>query len=124
MSESEQPAISGDQLLAVLADLGIGDTRRVSVDAPIIEALCLAHQQLEEGEPGLAMNTLESELAEPEGPQTLEMGAAAFVLRGRAHEAQGRPYNAKLDYEMALNLNPTHPSATEALSRLNRPTSN
>ena len=120
MPDSEQPVTSGEELTELLVSLGISDPSALAPDDPVIEALCLAHRQLEDGEPGLAMHTIESELAEPEGPQTREMGAAGFVLRARAHEAQGRPYNAKLDYEMALNLNPTHPYAGDAMRRLNK----
>ena len=85
------------------------------------DAIFQAHAEIEQGQPGLAIHTLDTELGEAEQPRTLDIGAAAFFLRGRAHEAQGRDYHARIDYELALKLQPAHQLAHEALQRLNRP---
>ncbi len=121
MSEGNRQTAPGEAVIAVLIEMGISDPRAIGLDHPGIVALCLAHDQLTEGKPGLAMHTLETELGEPGEPQPIEVGAAAFVLRGRAHEAQGRFYHARIDYDLALKLNPRHAFAAEAMQRLNRP---
>ena len=66
------------------------------------------------------MHTLEVELGEPDTPQPMEIGAAAFVLRGKAHEAQDRTYHARIDYEYALKMRPNIPYASEAIRRIDR----
>ena len=70
--------------------------------------------------PGLAMHTLEVELGEPDTPMPIEVGAAAFVLRGKAHEAQDRAYHARIDYEYALKMRANIPFASEAIRRIDR----
>ena len=121
MSDPQPQPDAPEAAIAMLIELGISDPRALGLDHPGIAALRLAHDQLTEGKPGLAMHTLETELGEPEEPQPIEVGAAAFVLRGRAHEAQGRLYHARIDYDLALKLNPRHAFAAEAMRRLNQP---
>ena len=101
---------------ALRRELGLSE----GTDHPGVEALRHAHRLLAEGKPGLAMHALETELAEPDEPQPMEIGAAAFALRGRAHEAQGRLYHARIDYDLALRMNPRHAFAAEAMRRIDR----
>ncbi len=101
---------------ALRRELGLSE----GIDHPGVAALLHARQLLAEGKPGLAMHALETELAEPDEPQPMEIGAAAFALRGRAHEAQGRLYHARIDYDLALKMNPRHAFAAEAMRRIDR----
>tara|TARA_Y100000588_G_scaffold391059_1_gene498526 strand:- start:1883 stop:2248 length:366 start_codon:yes stop_codon:yes gene_type:complete len=120
VSEADQEIANNEVLFAVLVELGVTNARTLGLDHPGITALCDAHRQLENGKPGLAMHTLEVELGEPETPMPIEVGAAAFVLRGKAHEAQNRAYHARIDYEYALKMRPNLPFATEAIRRIDR----
>ena len=115
MDDAEREA-----LFAMLAEVGVANARALGLDHPGVAALCDAHRQLEEGQPGLAMHTLEVELGEPETPMPIEIGAAAFVLRGKAHEAQDRAYHARIDYEYALKMRAGIPFASEAIRRIDR----
>jgi hypothetical protein len=105
---------------AMLEELGVANARALGLDHPGLVALRDADRQLQEGQPGLAMHTLEVELGEPETPMPIEIGAAAFVLRGKAHEAQDRSYHARIDYEYALKMRPDIPYASDAIRRIDR----
>ncbi len=120
MSEADRGIDESEALFAVLVELGVTNARALGLDHPGVVALCDAHRQLEEGQPGLAMHTLEVELGEPESPMPIEVGAAAFVLRGKAHEAQDRSYHARIDYEYALKMRANIPFASEAIRRIDR----
>ena len=120
MSEADRGVDESEALFAVLVELGVTNARTLGLDHPGVVALCDAHRQLEEGQPGLAMHTLEVELGEPETPMPIEVGAAAFVLRGKAHEAQDRSYHARIDYEYALKMRANIPFASEAIRRIDR----
>ncbi len=120
MSEADRGVDESEALFAVLVELGVTNARALGLDHPGVVALCDAHRQLEEGQPGLAMHTLEVELGEPESPMPIEVGAAAFVLRGKAHEAQDRAYHARIDYEYALKMRANIPFASEAIRRIDR----
>ena len=120
MSEADRGVDESEALFAVLVELGVTNARALGLDHPGVVALCDAHRQLEEGQPGLAMHTLEVELGEPETPMPIEVGAAAFVLRGKAHEAQDRAYHARIDYEYALKMRANIPFASEAIRRIDR----
>ncbi len=120
MSEADRGIDESEALFAVLVELGVTNARALGLDHPGVVALCDAHRQLEEGQPGLAMHTLEVELGEPETPMPIEVGAAAFVLRGKAHEAQDRAYHARIDYEYALKMRANIPFASEAIRRIDR----
>ncbi len=119
MSDADQ-AQDSEAVFAMLAELGVTTARELGLDHPGVVALCDAQRQLDEGKPGLAMHTLEVELGEPDTPQPMEIGAAAFVLRGKAHEAQDRTYHARIDYEYALKMRPNIPYASEAIRRIDR----
>ncbi|MCY4391366.1 MAG: hypothetical protein OXE43_04845 [Chloroflexi bacterium] len=120
MSDTDSGIDESEALFAVLVELGVTNARALGLDHPGVVALCDAHRQLEEGQPGLAMHTLEVELGEPESPMPIEVGAAAFVLRGKAHEAQDRAYHARIDYEYALKMRANIPFASEAIRRIDR----
>lgn len=120
MSEENRGVDESEALFTVLVELGVTNARALGLDHPGVVALCDAHRQLEEGQPGLAMHTLEVELGEPETPMPIEVGAAAFVLRGKAHEAQDRAYHARIDYEYALKMRANIPFASEAIRRIDR----
>ncbi len=120
MSDTDSGIDESEALFAVLVELGVTNARALGLDHPGVVALCDAHRQLEEGQPGLAMHTLEVELGEPETPMPIEVGAAAFVLRGKAHEAQDRAYHARIDYEYALKMRANIPFASEAIRRIDR----
>ena len=92
MDEADRGMDDSGALFAMLEEVGVANARALGLDHPGIVALCHANRQLEEGNPGLAMHTLEVELGEPDTPMPIEVGAAAFVLRGKAHEAQDRAY--------------------------------
>ena len=120
MTEADRGVDDSEGLFAMLAELGVANARALGLDHPGVEALCHANRQLEDGKPGLAMHTLEVELGEPETPMPIEVGAAAFVLRGKAHEAQDRAYHARIDYEYALKMRANIPFASEAIRRIDR----
>ncbi|MXY72001.1 MAG: hypothetical protein F4Y97_03055 [Dehalococcoidia bacterium] len=120
MSDADQGIGDGEAVFAMLEELGVANARALGLEHPGVVALCDANQQLEDGEPGLAMHTLEVELGEPDTPMPMEIGAAAFVLRGKAHEAQDRAYHARIDYEYALKMRPNIPYASEAIRRIDR----
>ncbi len=120
MSDADQGTRDSDAVFTMLEELGVTNARALGLDHPGVVALCDANQQLEDGQPGLAMHTLEVELGEPETPMPIEVGAAAFVLRGKAHEAQDRAYHARIDYEYALKMRPNIPYASEAIRRIDR----
>ena len=120
MSDADQGAGDSEAVFAMLEALGVTNARALGLEHPGVVALCDANQQLEDGEPGLAMHTLEVELGEPDTPMPMEIGAAAFVLRGKAHEAQDRAYHARIDYEYALKMRPNIPYASEAIRRIDR----
>ena len=120
MSDAEQGIDDGEAVFAMLEELGVTNARALGLDHPGVAALRHANRQLEEGQPGLAMHTLEVELGEPETPMPMEIGAAAFVLRGKAHEAQDRAYHARIDYEYALKMRPNIAYASEAIRRIDR----
>jgi len=120
VSDTDSGIDESEALFAVLVELGVTNARALGLDHPGVVALCDAHRQLEEGQPGLAMHTLEVELGEPESPMPIEVGAAAFVLRGKAHEAQDRAYHARIDYEYALKMRANIPFASEAIRRIDR----
>lgn len=120
MSDADQGTGDSEAVFAMLEELGVANARALGLDHPGVLALRDANQQLEEGQPGLAMHTLEVELGEPETPMPIEVGAAAFVLRGKAHEAQDRAYHARIDYEYALKMRPNIPFASEAIRRIDR----
>lgn len=120
MSDAEQGTPDSEAVFAMLEELGVASARTLGLDHPGVAALCDANRQLEEGQPGLAMHTLEVELGEPDSPQPMEIGAAAFVLRGKAHEAQDRAYHARIDYEYALKMRANIPYAIEAIRRIDR----
>ena len=120
MSDADQGIDDGEAVFAMLEELGVTNARALGLDHPGVAALRHANRQLEEGQPGLAMHTLEVELGEPDTPQPMEIGAAAFVLRGKAHEAQDRAYHARIDYEYALKMRANIPYAIEAIRRIDR----
>ena len=120
MSDADQGTQDSEAVFAMLEELGVASARTLGLDHPGVVALCDANRQLEEGQPGLAMHTLEVELGEPETPMPIEIGAAAFVLRGKAHEAQDRAYHARIDYEYALKMRPDIPFASDAIRRIDR----
>ncbi len=120
VESTDREAERDEDLFAMLDEMGVRSARALGLDHPGVVALCDAHRQLEAGQPGLAMHTLEVELGEPETPQPIEIGAAAFVLRGKAHEAQGRAYHARIDYDLALKMLPNLPFASEAMRRIDR----
>ncbi len=120
MSDADQGIDDGEAAFAMLEELGVTNARALGLDHPGVAALRHANRQLEEGQPGLAMHTLEVELGEPETPMPMEIGAAAFVLRGKAHEAQDRAYHARIDYEYALKMRPNIAYASEAIRRIDR----
>ncbi|MXZ88082.1 MAG: hypothetical protein F4081_09375 [Dehalococcoidia bacterium] len=120
MSDADQGTGDSEAVFAMLEELGVVSARTLGLDHPGVVALCDANRQLEEGRPGLAMHTLEVELGEPDSPQPMEIGAAAFVLRGKAHEAQDRAYHARIDYEYALKMRANIPYAIEAIRRIDR----
>ncbi|MXX18300.1 MAG: hypothetical protein F4X03_13250 [Dehalococcoidia bacterium] len=120
MSDADQGAGDSEAVFAMLEELGVTNARELGLDHPGVVALLDASQQLDEGQPGLAMHTLEVELGEPDTPMPMEVGAAAFVLRGKAHEAQDRAYHARIDYEYALKMRPNIPYASEAIRRIDR----
>ena len=120
MSDTDPEAQDSEAVFAMLEELGVASARTLGLDHPGVVALCDANRQLEEGQPGLAMHTLEVELGEPETPMPIEVGAAAFVLRGKAHEAQDRAYHARIDYEYALKMRPDIPFASDAIRRIDR----
>ena len=120
MSDADQGIDDGEAVFAMLEELGVTNARALGLDHPGVAALRHANRQLEEGQPGLAMHTLEVELGEPETPMPMEIGAAAFVLRGKAHEAQDRAYHARIDYEYALKMRPNIAYASEAIRRIDR----
>ncbi len=120
MSDADQGARDSEAVFAMLDELGVTNARALGLEHPGVVALCDANQQLEDGQPGLAMHTLEVELGEPDTPMPMEIGAAAFVLRGKAHEAQDRAYHARIDYEYALKMRPNIPYASEAIRRIDR----
>ena len=120
MNDADRGMEESEAVFAMLAELGVASARELGLDHPGVVALCDAQRQLDEGKPGLAMHTLEVELGEPDSPQPMEIGAAAFVLRGKAHEAQDRAYHARIDYEYALKMRPNIPYATEAIRRIDR----
>lgn len=120
MSDADQGIDDGEAAFAMLEELGVTNARALGLDHPGVAALRHANRQLEEGQPGLAMHTLEVELGEPDTPQPMEIGAAAFVLRGKAHEAQDRAYHARIDYEYALKMRPNIAYASEAIRRIDR----
>ena len=118
VSAANQEGDAREAAFAMLEELGVAGARALGLDHPGVAALRHAHAQLEAGQPGLAMHTLEVELGEPDSPQPMEIGAAAFVLRGKAHEAQDRAYHARIDYEYALKMRPGIPFAAEAIRRI------
>ena len=120
MSDADPGIDDGEAVFAMLEELGVTNARALGLDHPGVAALRHANRQLEEGQPGLAMHTLEVELGEPETPMPMEIGAAAFVLRGKAHEAQDRAYHARIDYEYALKMRPNIAYASEAIRRIDR----
>ncbi len=120
MSDADHGGGDSEAVFAMLEELGVTTARELGLDHPGVVALCDAQRQLDEGKPGLAMHTLEVELGEPDTPQPMEIGAAAFVLRGKAHEAQDRTYHARIDYEYALKMRPNIPYASEAIRRIDR----
>ncbi|MYH67221.1 MAG: hypothetical protein F4152_01190 [Dehalococcoidia bacterium] len=120
MSDADQGTGDSEAVFTMLEELGVVSARTLGLDHPGVVALCDANRQLEEGQPGLAMHTLEVELGEPDSPQPMEIGAAAFVLRGKAHEAQDRAYHARIDYEYALKMRANIPYAIEAIRRIDR----
>ena len=120
MSDADRGTDDSEAVFAMLEGLGVANARALGLEHPGVVALCDANQQLEDGEPGLAMHTLEVELGEPDTPMPMEIGAAAFVLRGEAHEAQDRSYHARIDYEYALKMRPNIPFASEAIQRIDR----
>ncbi|MDE2669340.1 MAG: hypothetical protein OXI51_06760 [Chloroflexota bacterium] len=120
MSDSDRGTDDSEPVFAMLEELGVTNARALGLEHPGVVALCDANQQLEDGQPGLAMHTLEVELGEPDTPMPMEIGAAAFVLRGKAHEAQDRAYHARIDYEYALKMRPNIPYASEAIRRIDR----
>ncbi|MXW25601.1 MAG: hypothetical protein F4Z77_04775 [Dehalococcoidia bacterium] len=120
MSDADQGTGDSEAVFAMLEELGVVSARTLGLDHPGVVALCDANRQLEEGQPGLAMHTLEVELGEPDSPQPMEIGAAAFVLRGKAHEAQDRAYHARIDYEYALKMRANIPYAIEAIRRIDQ----
>ena len=120
MSDADRGTDDSEAVFAMLEALGVTNARALGLEHPGVVALCDANQQLEDGQPGLAMHTLEVELGEPDTPMPMEIGAAAFVLRGKAHEAQDRAYHARIDYEYALKMRPNIPYASEAIRRIDR----
>ena len=120
MSDADRGIDDSEAVFAMLEELGVTNARALGLDHPGVVALYDANQQLEDGQPGLAMHTLEVELGEPDTPMPMEIGAAAFVLRGKAHEAQDRAYHARIDYEYALKMRPDIPFASEAIRRIDR----
>ncbi len=120
MSDADHGSDDSEAVFAMLEELGVTTARELGLDHPGVVALRDADRQLQEGQPGLAMHTLEVELGEPETPMPIEVGAAAFVLRGKAHEAQDRAYHARIDYEYALKMRPNIPYASEAIRRIDR----
>lgn len=120
MSDADHGSGESEAVFAMLEELGVTTARELGLEHPGVVALCDAQRQLDEGKPGLAMHTLEVELGEPDTPQPMEIGAAAFVLRGKAHEAQDRTYHARIDYEYALKMRPNIPYASEAIRRIDR----
>ena len=120
MSDADHGSGESEAVFAMLEELGVTTARELGLDHPGVVALCDAQRQLDEGKPGLAMHTLEVELGEPDTPQPMEIGAAAFVLRGKPHEAQDRTYHARIDYEYALKMRPNIPYASEAIRRIDR----
>lgn len=120
MSGADQGIDDSEAVFAMLEELGVTNARALGLEHPGVVALRDADRQLQEGQPGLAMHTLEVELGEPDTPMPMEIGAAAFVLRGKAHEAQDRAYHARIDYEYALKMRPNIPFASEAIRRIDR----
>ena len=120
MDDADRGPDEGEALFAMLEEVGVTNARELGLEHPGVVALCDAHRHLENGKPGLAMHTLEVELGEPETPMPIEIGAAAFVVRGKAHEAQDRAYHARIDYEYALKMRPNISFASEAIRRIDR----
>ena len=120
MDDADRGPDESEAVFAMLEELGVINARELGLEHVGVVALCDAHRHLDEGKPGLAMHTLEVELGEPETPMPIEIGAAAFVLRGKAHEAQDRAYHARIDYEYALKMRSNIPFASEAIRRIDR----
>ncbi len=120
MDDADRGPDESEELFAMLEEVGVTNARELGLEHPGVVALCDAHHHLENGKPGLAMHTLEVELGEPETPMPIEIGAAAFVVRGKAHEAQDRAYHARIDYEYALKMRPNISFASEAIRRIDR----
>ena len=120
MSDADQGTQDSEAVFAMLEELGVVSARTLGLDHPGVVALCDANRQLEEGQPGLAMHTLEVELgraglAPADGDRGSRVRAA-----GKAHEAQDRAYHARIDYEYALKMRANIPYAIEAIRRIDR----
>ncbi len=117
----------GDEtMFAVLAEYGIplemsaGDPGAALTTGVAKAGIYHAHVAIGEGRPGEAIEHVDAVLDDPalRHPAHGAVAAAAFAVRGRAHEANGHPIPARVAYEQAVALNPSCRPAADALTRL------
>lgn len=116
---------SGDMLevlewLGIPADFGVSDPTRALIGGMTKAAIHQAYVAIERGDAAAALAHLDTVFEAPElqTSEYADMAAAAWYLRGCAHELENDRAGAAAAHQTALDLVANYSHAAEALQRL------